>query len=381
MRKIRFILLALLSVLYSSCGKHSDKSSLILGKWYGLKDGGRITVEFRNDQTMSIHSEAFSALTFTGQYQIDYDVEPITVDLILPDGIVCAAIMSISNDGTMEFYGFFGAPGYTQRPESVDTNPKRPDALYLKLSRDIKIIKQKPKAATPPEEAKLAFERNKRLGRGLNLNGLLDNNSGDFHMYPIPDQPIKPDYIKMIAEAGFNSVRLPIAWSVHSSNTSPYTIEPAFFKKVDNIVNLCLKNDLAVVIDMHYYPYINMHYADPVLSFDDNIKRFYLLWEQIAEHYKDYPPEVYFEILNEPNMELGAQRYNELIAESIQSIRKTNPGRTILIGTPNLGQSWTIGLLDLPSYSTKIPFVLSGLKPTGWIPCYQTRRVYALSPC
>ena len=47
--------------------------------------------------------------------------------------------------------------------------------------------------------------------------------------------------------------------------------------------------------------------GDSSVSFDDNIKRFYSLWQQIAEHYKDYPSEVYFDILNEPNIEMGAR--------------------------------------------------------------------------
>jgi endoglucanase len=91
-----------------------------------------------------------------------------------------------------------------------------------------------------------------------------------------------------------------------------------------------------------------MSEADSSLSFDDNIKRFYSFWQQISDHYKNYPPEVYFDILNEPNMEMGAQLWNELIAKSLKIIRKSNPTRTVLVGTPNLGQSWTIGLLDLP---------------------------------
>ena len=37
-----------------------------------------------------------------------------------------------------------------------------------------------------------------------------------------------------------------------------------------------------------------------------------------------------------------------MIAKTLKIVRKTNPNRTILIGTPNLGQSWTIGLLELP---------------------------------
>jgi len=151
----------------------------------------------------------------------------------------------------------------------------------------------------------------------------------------------------MIAKAGFNSVRLPITWSVHSLKAAPYTIDPAFFSRVDSVVNLCLQSGLAVSIDMHYYPYINMG-PDSSITFDDNIKRFYALWEQIAEHYESYPPEIYFDVLNEPSMAMDASFYNELMQKTIKLIRKTNPGRTLLVGTPNLGQSWTLGLLALP---------------------------------
>src|SRR5207237_7054331 len=80
----------------------------------------------------------------------------------------------------------------------------------------------------------------------------------------------------------------------------------------------------------------------------ENVSRFYALWEQIAAHYRAYPPEVYFDILNEPNKALGAAGWNKLLAKALKIIRKSNPERTVVAGTPNLGQSWTIGLLELP---------------------------------
>lgn len=346
MKYTKITFLFLLFVLVSSSAKAIAPT--IVGKWYGLKDGSPITVFFNEDKTMSIYAEAYSSLSFNGSYKTDLSTNPIELDLTLPGGMICAAIVSFSGDSEMEFYGIFGAPGYTKRPDSIDKNPKRPEALYLRLSRNPKAFVQKTIVAPKPNVAKLAFERNKRLGRGINLNGLFDNNSGPLHLYPTADQPMKPEHIKMISDAGFNSVRLNVTWSVHASKTAPYTIEPSFFEKVDDVVKLCLKNKLAVSIDLHYYPYINMHEGDSTVSFDDNIKRFYSLWEQIAKHYKSYPPEVYFDILNEPNMEMGAKLWNELIAKSVKLIRKTNPNRTLIIGTPNLGQHWTLGLLDLP---------------------------------
>ena len=78
------------------------------------------------------------------------------------------------------------------------------------------------------------------------------------------------------------------------------------------------------------------------------MNRFYYLWEQIAEHYIGYPPEVLFSILNEPTRELGAARWILLVDRTIGIIRKTNPDRTVLVATPNAGQAWSIGMLELP---------------------------------
>jgi endoglucanase len=348
MKPVRNLLALYLCLVYCG-GSAKAMQPSIIGKWYGTRDGSPITVVFKSDQTMSIHTEAFSSLSFSCRYKVDSSDNPIAVDLSdIPGGMICAAIVRFSDPASMELSGLFGAPGYTQRPAQFDPDPKRPEALYLKLSRDAKTVASKPFVLPAGKATKLAFERNKRLGRGLNLNGLLDNNSGDLHLYKIADQPIKPEYIRMIADAGFNSVRLPVTWSVHSSTTPPYTIEPAFFNKVDSIVKMCLDNGLAVSIDLHYYPYINMAEGEKGISFEENLDRYYALWEQIAEHYKNYPAELYFDILNEPNTEMGAKLWNELIAKSVRLIRKTNPDRTIIIGTPNLGQSWTIGLLELP---------------------------------
>lgn len=345
MKKIIYIFLFFYIIFCSSLQAFTPT---VVGKWFGQLYGGPMEIEFREDQTVTIQTDSFSSLSFNCRYKINLNVNFVTIDLIdIPGGIIFEGIIKFSSDNEMELFGFFGSPGNIKRPNYIDSNSKRLDALYVKLSEESKLVQSK-KIESPPKLSKLAFDRNKRLGHGINLNGLLDNNSGQYHLYPTPDQPIKEEYIKMIAEAGFNSVRIPITWSAHASKKFPYTIEPDFFKKVDKIVDLCLKNNLAVSIDIHYYPYINMSESDDNINFEDNITRFYSFWGQISEHYKNYPPELYFDILNEPSVEMGEKLWNKLIVNSLKIIRRTNPNRTVIIGTPNLGQSWTIGLLDLP---------------------------------
>lgn len=176
------------------------------------------------------------------------------------------------------------------------------------------------------------------------LNGYVDANPVDGN-----DAPMTEKDFEQIAEAGFNSVRIPITWVKHASTEAPYTIDEKFLKKIDWTIEQCLKNNIAVSIDQHYYPYINMSEDDSNVTWDQNLDRIKSFWTQISERYKDMPNDmVFFDLLNEPNTRIGADGLNKLHAELIEIIRKTNPDRTIIVGTPNLGQTWTLGELKFP---------------------------------
>lgn len=341
--KKKIVLALIAGTLFTAC---SQKDKGITGTWYGLKYGAPMTVEI-NDSVISIFSEASSNITMHANYSIEKTGEnTFNIDM--------GGVMGMSGQGfgvldgeELEIATLFGPKEYVQRPASVEDLQGNPASMVLNLSRNKSKFKSViDEEVEAPESAKLAFERNKRLGHGINLNNVVDGNS---HMGNPPDQPFTDFDAKRIADAGFKSVRLATCWVKHSEPTAPYTIDPEFFKKVDGIVDLCLKHGLAVSIDVHYYPYINMTNPDPVLTFDENIDRLSYLWEQIADHYKDYSNDlVFFDLLNEPAPTLDVDRYNDMIANLIGVVRKTNPDRTILIGTPSLGQHWTIGELRFP---------------------------------
>lgn len=344
MRKVNFLFLLLLAVLGSSC--RSEKS--YEGEWFGLSNKALLTVRFNADSTLDIVSEASSNMSFSCAYKINENVDPVQIDLTgAAGGMTGLGIMRINEEQSLEMCLNFGIPGMTERPVSFKADPMSMTMQYYKLCRDKEnVLGEIAYSIKAPEEAALAYERNRRLGAGINLNGVVD---GNLHPGYQRDAPLKDDEIIAIAEAGFQSIRFDICWVKHCQQTAPYTIDPAFFEKVDHIVDVCLANDLAVSIDSHYYPYINMNEEDSLVSYEENFVRLEALWEQIAEHYKDYPDDmIYFDPLNEPNMRLGEERWNVTLRSLIKTIRKSNPNKTILVMTPSLGQSWTINYLDLP---------------------------------
>jgi endoglucanase len=185
-------------------------------------------------------------------------------------------------------------------------------------------------------EDQYAFSQLKRLGRGINLGNALEApNEGEWGVV------LQEDYFRLIKEAGFQSVRIPIRWSNHAAKDAPYTIDPEFFARVDWAIDQAIKNDLAVVINIHHYEELmdvpRLHH-----------ERFLALWQQIADHYKNAPETVMFELLNEPMGTLSGTSWNDFAAEAITVIRRTNPKRTIVVGPGNWNNVDALPELVLP---------------------------------
>jgi len=341
------LILMVMFVLGAMQLRAQQVSNDIRGEWYAVSDKAPVTLTFNADGTFSLVNEAFSGMTMEGKYAINNNSHPAEIDLTeMGTGMDGLGLVEVNN-GELQMLVSFGPKGYVQRPKKLDAAALDLSTRYFGMNRDIHTLDVANKApAEIPAEAQLAFERNKRLGAGICLNGVVDGNS---FRGTIPDMPLTDEQIKAIADAGFKSVRLCATWVKHCMPTSPYTIDPDFLKKVDDIVERCLANGLAVSIDVHYYPYINMDDEDKYISYEENFNRLSKLWEQIATYFKDKPNDtVFFDLLNEPNMRMGADKWNETFNKLIKQVRKSNPDRTLIISTPNLGQHWTINQLELP---------------------------------
>ncbi|MEI6168570.1 MAG: glycoside hydrolase family 5 protein [bacterium] len=173
-------------------------------------------------------------------------------------------------------------------------------------------------------------------GRGVNLGNALEApKEGGWGV------TLKESYFEQIKEAGFDSVRIPVRWSAHAGTTPPYRIDPEFFDRVDWAVHHALKRGLHTVLNMHHY---NEIFEQPAAHRD----RFLALWKQIAEHYKNEPPELYFELLNEPSGKLLSDKWNRLLAETLPVVRASNPTREIVVGPVSWNSISELKTLTLP---------------------------------
>ncbi len=182
-----------------------------------------------------------------------------------------------------------------------------------------------------------------RLGRGISLGNALDTlREGDAGFR------LRDRYFADIRDAGFDTVRLPVKWSAHASESPPYTISPALFERVDWAIGEALGRGLNIVVNVHHYDELN---DAPRIQ----RPRFLGLWRQIAARYASWPRRLYFELLNEPRAAMTAKAWNELIPLALAVIRERDPGRAVIVGPARMNDLDALPELELPTMTAGGP--------------------------
>ncbi|MGB7539677.1 MAG: glycoside hydrolase family 5 protein [Anaerolineales bacterium] len=187
-----------------------------------------------------------------------------------------------------------------------------------------------------PGEWPDAFTMNARIGRAVNFGNALEAPvEGDWGVV------LREEYFQLVKDAGFDAIRLPVRWNTHALEESPYTIHASFFDRVDWAVEAALSRGLVLILDFH-------HFTDYMDCATCERTRLLMLWEQIAEHYREYPPELVFEVLNEPTNAVPAAEWNGALASARGVIRASNPKRVVVVGPVNWNASGMLRTLELP---------------------------------
>jgi endoglucanase len=216
-------------------------------------------------------------------------------------------------------------------------------------------------AARAQEDA--AARANRALGRGINLGNALDA-----PLNATWALRLRGDYFDAIKRAGFNSVRLPVAFYLHTAADAPYAIDPGFMARVDWAINQALSRGLVVVLDNHHD--VGMENRP-----DDSLPRLAAVWTQLAERYRDYPETLYFELLNEPSGALNDDEWTKDAAVLLSAVRKADPKRTVVIGPAYWNSLDHLGALALPEDDRNIIVTVHYYVPmrfthqgASWIP-------------
>lgn len=178
-----------------------------------------------------------------------------------------------------------------------------------------------------------ASEQNRQLGQGINILGL----GAEWAGQSTPNFP--EAYFDMIAQKGFTNVRVAQALFTHLKPDG--TIDPNWLKKLDWVIDQSLKRKLTVIIDDNNTKECE---ADATTC----TAKVSAAWSQIAQHYKNYPNKVLFELLNEPTTSFTPDEWNKDLRVILETIRQTNPDRNVIIGPARANGLDALNMMSLP---------------------------------
>ncbi len=191
---------------------------------------------------------------------------------------------------------------------------------------------QSANAAAPNEPARPeAIDFARKMGVGWNLGNTLEATGDWIKGSSVSDyetawgNPVTTKaMIDGIKASGFNSLRVPVAWS--NMMRPDYTINEELMARAEAVVNYGLENDMYVIINIHWDGgWISRFPSD----YDESMKKYKAVWSQIATHFKDYSDHLIFESLNEEgafsdlyNMHGGAPNQKEEAYEILNRINQ-----------------------------------------------------------
>jgi endoglucanase len=171
--------------------------------------------------------------------------------------------------------------------------------------------------------------------------------------------------IRLLSDLGFDHVRLPIDEVQFWDETGKRDDEA--FRLMHNAIDWSLKNGLKVIVDLHI---IRSHYfnaaSNQLWTNPAEQEKLVEIWKKLSAELRNYPNnQVAYELLNEA-VANDHQDWNKLISKLVQSLRKTEPERTIVIGSNKWQGTETFPFLEVPGNDPGIILSFHYYRPFGF---------------
>jgi endoglucanase len=192
----------------------------------------------------------------------------------------------------------------------------------------------------------------KEMGLGWNIGNSLEAIGGETAWgNPIITQRL----IDSIKSAGFNSVRIPVAWSRFSNATS-FKIDTSWMGRVEEVVNYVLKNNMYAIINIHW----DGGWMQPTYAKQEYVnKRLSAMWRQIAVRFRNYNDRLLFAGTNEvmvdgdygtpkPEYYTVQNSFNQTFVSTVRSTGGRNAYRHLVIQGFNTNIDHTVNFFKPP---------------------------------
>lgn len=202
------------------------------------------------------------------------------------------------------------------------------------------------------------------MGAGWNLGNQLESALNGTPCETYWGNPtINENLIKAVKKAGFRSIRVPVSYLGKIGGGSSYTIDSSWLNRVQEVVDMCIKNDLYVIINMHGDGYNSIDGGWLLCNGSNQSAiqaKYKACWKQIANRFKSYDQHLIFESMNEefdgtygtPNSTYysNINKLNQIFVDTVRQTGGNNAKRWLMLPGWNTNIEYTAG-----NYGFSIP--------------------------
>lgn len=133
---------------------------------------------------------------------------------------------------------------------------------------------------------------------------------------------VTKELFQYVKSVGFDTVRIPVTWDVHSEMNSDGTIviKKEWMERVREVVQYALDSGLNVIINTHHEKSIYAGTNDVEFKVIKN--RAKTMWKQIADYFSDIDERLIFESYNEIDNAYDTWKYGDVAAEQLNELNQ-----------------------------------------------------------
>lgn len=165
------------------------------------------------------------------------------------------------------------------------------------------------------------------------------------------DHYVTREDIRYIKQTGMNTIRIPFHYKLFTDEDyMGLSANQDGFQRLDSLVSWCRESKIYLILDMHDAPggqtgdNIDDSYGYPwLMTSEESQNQFVTIWKKIAEHYKNEPVIMGYDLLNEPiapyfgdDMSKLNAALEPLYKKAVAAIREVDNNHIVMLG----GAQW-----------------------------------------
>lgn len=171
------------------------------------------------------------------------------------------------------------------------------------------------------------------------------------------DNYVTREDIQYIKSTGVNTIRIPFHYKLFTDEDyMGLTHKQDGFQRLDSLVEWCRETEIYLILDMHDAPggqtgdNIDDSYGYPWLMVNEASQQLFVeIWKNIADHYKNEPVILGYDLLNEPiatyfeeEREMLNAQLEPLYMKATKAIREVDNNHIVMLGGAQWNGNFTV---------------------------------------